>query len=145
MQLDIDIIVPFLIIFIITLITLAIIYPSARFNRNDSENSLSNVYNPLWFISYGIIFYAWSVLCRESKSAYIVVYLFSILQLVSLLFLYYFMNKSMIYLFIFIISIICILVVSIIYVKLIVFLLLIFNILLFFYFYQTIENSTWRA
>lgn len=141
---DIDIVVPFLIIVIITIITIVVIYPSARFNRNGGPvTSLSNVYNPLWFITYGIIFYAWSILCRESKVAYYLVYIFSTLQMVSLLLLYYFMNPNIFFYCLFILSLLVILIISIIYQKVIIFILLIFNILLFFYFFQTIEKTTW--
>lgn len=146
---DFDIIVPFIIIFLITIITIFLIYPSARFNRvqkseiSFKEDSLERVYNPLWFITYGIIFYAWTILCKESKTAYYLTYIFSILQLISLSLLYYFMNQNTFYYLLFILSTLVILIISIIYQKVIVFILLIINILLFFYFFQTIENTTW--
>ena len=141
--------VPFLVIFVITLITILLIYPSARFSKvGDNEYNkevLSYVYNPLWFISYGIIFYAWSILCRESKVAYYLVYIFSILQLIILMLSYYFMNVNFVYYGILILSILVILIISIIYQKVIVFILLLFNILLFFYFSQTIEKTNWKS
>lgn len=137
---DLDIIIPFLIIFILTILTIFLIYPSARFNR---DQPMEYVYSPLWFISYCIIFYTWSVLCRESTIAYYLVYIFSTLQLISLLLLYYFMNKVFIYYFMLILSVLVNLVISIIYRKLIVFVLLLINIVLFFYFFQTIKNTTW--
>lgn len=146
---DVDILVPFLVILVITLVTIFLIYPSARFSRiNDNKHNdevMSYVYNPLWFISYGIIFYAWTILCKEGTAAYYIVYIFSILQLLSLTFLYYFMQSNIFYCIVFVISLITILIISIIYQKVIVFILLIFNILLFFYFSQTIEKTSWKS
>jgi hypothetical protein len=146
-KMDIDILVPFLIILIITLITIFLIYPSARFNKIDDNKHnnevLAYVYSPLWLISYGIIFYAWSILCKESTVAYYLVYIFSILQLLFLMEMYYFMKGDILSYIFFIVCLLVVLILSMIYQKVIVFILLIFNILLFFYFSQTIEKTTW--
>lgn len=140
---DINILLPFLIIFLMTILTIFLIYPSARFNRND-ENSMQKVYSPLWFVTYCILFYSWCILSVENNIICFFVYLFSILQLLSLALLYSFMETNWFYYSVFIVSTIGVLIISIIYQKIKVFFLLIINILLFFYFSQTIQKSTWR-
>lgn len=146
MNFDIDIFLPFIIIFLITFLTILIIYPSARFTKSEETNdSLGRVYNPLWFFVYGFIFYSWCVLSREGVGVvYYLVYFLFIFQLLSLSFLYYFMNENLFWYLILGISSISLLLISALYRKIKVFFSLIINILLFLFFFQNIKITTWK-